>query len=160
MSLSNFPLAKRDYLSGLLIMLIGALGIFQGYTYGVGTPARMGPGFFPLTIGILLAVVGILILFGARFAQDDSDSHDGESRQPQWLAWSCIVASPLIFVFLGRYAGLLPATFGCVFVASLGDKDMTLRRSLGLAAVITVIGIGIFSILLKIPFPVIRGVWQ
>ena len=152
------PLAKRDYISGVLIILIGTFGVFQGYAYGIGTPACMGPGFFPLLIGALLGVVGVLILLGARLAQDDAE--DPEDRPPQWLAWACIVASPIAFILLGRWGGLLPATFGSVFIASLGDKDMNLKQSIGLASVIAIIGVLIFSLFLKIPFPVIRGVWQ
>jgi len=144
----------------VLIMLIGVFGISEGYKYNMGTLAQMGPGFFPVLISGLMTFVGVLIVISARLAQDEADFHDSEGKSSQWLAWGCIIASPIIFVVFGRYGGLLPATFGSVFVASLGDKDMTLKQSVGLAGVITVIGLSIFAFFLKIPFPVIRGVWQ
>ncbi len=68
-------------------------------------------------------------------------------------------ASPIAFIVFGEYGGLLPATFACVFVAALGDKETTLKQALILAAGITVLGVLLFSFLLKIPFPILRGIW-
>ncbi|MEJ0045599.1 MAG: hypothetical protein WDN04_05275 [Rhodospirillales bacterium] len=46
-----------------------------------------------------------------------------EKLAPEWRGWICIVASVLAFVVLGKYGGLLPATFAIVFIAALGDRD-------------------------------------
>jgi hypothetical protein len=155
---SSFSDHKRDYYGGTLMMLIGLGAILEGQRYGIGTLTRMGPGFFPVSLGGVMIFLGMLIA-GSAYLSSEPDREGLLPPDPQWFAWACIIASPIAFIVLGEYSGLLPATFACVFVAALGDKETTLKQALGLSAFITVLGIGLFSYLLKIPFPIIRGVW-
>ena len=158
MSLTKFSEHKRDYYGGALMMFIGLGAILEGQRYGIGTLTRMGPGFFPVALGGVLIFIGILIA-GSAYLSSEPDHENFLPAQPQWFAWACIIASPIAFMVLGEYGGLLPATFACVFIAAVGDKETTLKQALGLSAFITVLGIALFTLLLKIPFPVIRGVW-
>jgi hypothetical protein len=64
----------------------------------------------------------------------------------------------VLFVLLADNVGLLPAIFACVFVAALGTRITTLKEALLLAAGVTIFGIGLFSYVLKVPFPILRGV--
>ena len=41
--------------------------------------------------------------------------------------WFCILMSPVLFIFFGRYFGMIPGTFACVFIAALGDKQRDLE---------------------------------
>jgi hypothetical protein len=159
MSLTSAVKNRRDYYAGALMILIGIGGIADGSRYGIGSPTHMGPGFFPVMLGILIAFVGLLIAISA-FLSNEPDEETFLPNKPEWVGWACIVASPIMFIVLGTYFGLIPATFGCVFVAALGDRQTTLKQALGLSLVITVVGALIFSVFLKIPFPLIRGVWQ
>lgn len=149
---------KRDYYSGALMMFIGAGAVLEGQRYGIGTLTRMGPGFFPVALGVILVLIGALIA-GSAYASDEPEKERFLPAKPEWFAWACIAASPLFFIALGEYAGLLPATFACVFVAALGDRETTLKQAAVLAAAISLSGILLFSFVLKIPFPVIRGLW-
>lgn len=56
----------------------------------------------------------------------------------------------------GSIGGMAPATFACVFVSGLGDRDMNLKRALILATVVTVFGVALFHYLLQIPMPVLE----
>ena len=56
------------------------------------------------------------------------------------LGWVCIILGPVFFIVFGRFFGLLPATFACVFVSALGDRDTTLRGATILSAGVTVFG--------------------
>src|SRR6202023_2412842 len=69
--------------------------------------------------------------------------------EPQWWAWLCILMSPICFIFFGRYFGMAPGTFACVFIAALGDKSKTLVGTIILSTVVTVFGVGLFSYFLK-----------
>ena len=58
----------------------------------------------------------------------------GEDEQilpdnPQWYAWACIIAGPVLFIICGEYGGLIPATFACVFVSALGDREIILKHA-------------------------------
>jgi hypothetical protein len=76
--------------------------------------------------------------------------------RPEWRAWACILAGPVLFIILGNLGGLIPATFACVFVSALGDRDSTLKSALILAIGVTVCGVALFSYLLQVSLPMWR----
>jgi hypothetical protein len=154
--LRNFTL-KRDYYAGGLMLLLGVGAAFTGTGYKFGTLARMGPGFMPVMLGIVLAFLGILICITALGSSEDDDKKFLPDN-PQWFGWLCILGGPVLFIILGQYGGMIPAVFACVFVCALGDNTATYKSSFILAAAITVFGVLLFHYLLSIPFPLIRGV--
>ena len=46
-----------------------------------------------------------------------------------------------LFIVFGSVAGMAPATFACVFVSALGDRDSTWKSALILAVLVTVFGV-------------------
>ena len=52
---------KRDYYAGGLMLLLGVGAAVIGSGYKFGSLARMGPGFMPVMLGIVLAFLGVLI---------------------------------------------------------------------------------------------------
>jgi putative Ca2+/H+ antiporter (TMEM165/GDT1 family) len=150
-------IGKRDFYAGGLMLLLG-LGIaLKGSTYRGGTLMHMGPGFLPTALGILLVLLGIAI--AAASLAPDGDEHGGNQsllpEHPQWWAWFCILMSPVAFIFFGRYFGMLPGTFACVFIAALGDKTATWKGTIILAAVVTAFGVTLFSYFLQVPMPIL-----
>jgi hypothetical protein len=153
--LQNF-VHRRDFYAGSLMVLLGIGTFLQAQSYKLGTLTHMGPGFFPSILGVVLTGIGVLIA-GSAAASHDEDA-PVLPPHPEWRGWGCIIAGPLLFILFGHYGGLIPATFFCVFVSSLGDRTATLRGSLILATGITVFGALLFSFVLKVPFPLLRGV--
>ena len=147
---------KRDFYAGGFVMLIGTGAAVEARNYPLGTLMRMRSGFFPLALSTLLVVVGILIVGSA------AGSADGEERilpeRKEWLGWSCIIASPLVFILFGEHTGMAPATFACVFVAAVGDRDATWKSAFLLATGVTAFGVALFSYFLQIPLPIFRWV--
>ena len=148
---------KRDYYAGGLMLLLGVGAAVTGSGYKFGTLARMGPGFMPVVLGVVLAFLGILIA-GTALASSEPDDKKFMPDNPQWFGWACIIAGPIMFIILGHYGGMIPAIFSCVFVSALGDKTASYKSSLILAAGVTVFGVLLFHYLLNIPFPLLRGV--
>ena len=148
---------KRDYYAGALMLLIGVGAAVTGAGYKFGTLARMGPGFMPVMLGVVLAFLGILIA-GTALASSEPDEAKFLPAHPQWFGWACILGGPVLFIILGTYGGMIPAVFACVFVCALGDKTGTYKSSAILAAGVTVFGVLLFHYLLSIPFPLLRGV--
>src|SRR5438034_905434 len=107
---------KRDYYAGALMVLIGAIAINEARGYQLGTLQKMGPGYFPIALGALLILLGILIAGTA-----STGGYEEQEAMPhaEWRGWFCIIAGPVLFVVFGRYLGLGPATFACVFVSAL-----------------------------------------
>ena len=148
---------KRDYYAGGLMLLLGLGCAVQGTSYRLGTLARMGPGFLPVVLGIVLAFLGILIAATAMTSSAPADEKFLPDN-PQWFGWLCILGGPVLFIILGTYGGMIPAVFACVFVCALGDKTATLKSCTVLALGVTVFGVLLFHYLLNVPFPLLRGV--
>jgi putative Ca2+/H+ antiporter (TMEM165/GDT1 family) len=147
-------LVKRDFYAGGLMVLLGLGVALKGATYRAGTLMHMGPGFLPTALGIILVLIGIAIAAAALTDPGGGESESILPKQPQWWAWLCILMSPVCFIFFGRYFGMAPGTFVCVFVAALGDKGATWRSTIILATVVTVFGVALFSYFLQVPMPV------
>jgi putative Ca2+/H+ antiporter (TMEM165/GDT1 family) len=137
-------------------MILLGLGIaLKGASYRAGTLMHMGPGFMPTALGIILVLVGIAVGVAAL-----SPSEGGEQEEsilpesPQWWAWSCILLSPVLFIVFGRYFGMAPGTFACVFIAALGDRTATWLSTFVLSTVVTIFGVGLFSYFLQVPMPI------
>ena len=139
-------------------MVLLGLGVaLKGTTYRAGTLMHMGPGFLPTALGVLLVLLGITIALAALSASDDGHG-EGQNilpENPQWWAWFCILMSPVLFIVFGRYFGMAPGTFACVFIAALGDKDATWRGTFILASIVTVFGVTLFSYFLQVPMPIL-----
>jgi putative Ca2+/H+ antiporter (TMEM165/GDT1 family) len=146
---------KRDFYAGGLMILLGLGVALKGASYRAGTLMHMGPGFMPTALGIILVLVGIAIGVAAL-----SPSEGGEQEEsilpesPQWWAWSCILLSPVLFIVFGRYFGMAPGTFACVFIAALGDRTATWLSTFVLSTVVTIFGVGLFSYFLQVPMPI------
>jgi hypothetical protein len=145
--LSSF---NRDYYGGGLLILLGLYAVVQGIHYDVGSLVEMGPGFFPASLGTLLLVLGVIVALGAR---SKAPAKDATTLPPEWRGWICIMASIAAFIVLGRYGGLLPATFAVVFISALGDRNNTFKAALILALSICVVSVVVFWWALQLQFP-------
>jgi len=155
-SLLRSLVRKRDFYAGGLMLLFGLGVALKGSTYRAGTLMHMGPGFLPTALGILLVLLGIAIAAASLAPEEPGHAEDQSilPAQPQWWAWLCILLSPVGFIFFGRYFGMAPGTFACVFIAALGDKAKTLVGTIILSTVVTVFGVGLFSYFLQVPMPI------
>ncbi|HEY2531110.1 MAG TPA: tripartite tricarboxylate transporter TctB family protein [Xanthobacteraceae bacterium] len=145
---------KRDFYAGGLMVLLG-LGIaLKGVTYRMGSLMHMGPGFFPTSLGVILVLIGMAIAVAGMAPSEDKEDQRILPENPQWWAWFCILMSPVLFILFGRFFGMAPGTFACVFIAALGDRNKTWRSALILSTVVTVFGVALFSYLLQVPMPV------
>jgi Tripartite tricarboxylate transporter TctB family len=143
---------RKDLVGGLLMIALGIFAMVQGSTYTIGSFRRMGPGFFPVALGAILALVGLAIVAAAWFSATDRE----EARlPPEWRGWLCIVASLVAFVVLGRYGGLLPASFAVVFISALGDRQNGWKSALLLSSAILVVAVVVFWWALQMQFPLL-----
>ena len=77
--------SQKDFFSGLFYTVAGAAFAYGATNYTVGTGARMGPGYFPLLLGILLAVIGAFVIFKSLTVE----TQDGD-KIGAW-AWNCLL---------------------------------------------------------------------
>ena len=140
----------KDFLGGGLMLLLGIGAAVHASRYDIGSLSRMGPGYVPLALGVILAVTGALIMLaGLRTAP----AIRAPRLRPEWRGWFCICAGIAAFAVIGRYGGLLPASFACVFIAALGDRKNTLLAALTLSLAMTLIAAVVFWWLLQMQLP-------
>ncbi len=148
---------KRDYYAGALMVLLGVGAAVTGSGYKFGTLARMGPGFMPVVLGVVLAFLGILIATTA-LGSSEPDNQKFLPENPQWLGWLCILAGPVLFIVVGYYGGMIPAIFACVFVSHSATRRRRINRRSFSRSWSPSSACCCSTILLNIPFPLLRGV--
>jgi hypothetical protein len=127
----------RDLLGGLMMMAIGIFAAVYAQRYDLGQLHRMGPGYFPVMLGSLLAILGFFIALPALFRQ-------GTKIQVQWKNLLWVLASLLLFAGLLEKLGLILATIISV-IASTMASDLPWRSKIILALSVALITYLIFS---------------
>jgi putative Ca2+/H+ antiporter (TMEM165/GDT1 family) len=143
---------RRDYYAGALMVIVGGGAAYIGSHYRMGSLTQMGPGYFPTVLGIILAIIGVIIAGSAAYAPVAATAETPPIR-PDWRGWICITGAALLFIALAKSLGLVAATFACVFVAALGDRQNSWKEAGLLATGITVFGVVLFSLILRVQIP-------
>jgi Tripartite tricarboxylate transporter TctB family len=147
---------NKDRISAILLVLLGMGIILEGRQYGIGSLRGMGPGFFPVVLGVLLVLVGAAIGLTAPASTPSSEGAAiarSDPRLVDWRSWSCILGGVMGFILFGRTLGLAPATFAAVFISALGDRRNHLRDAALLASGLTIVGALIFHVGLHVQIP-------
>ena len=143
----------RDYYGGGLMILVGLAAAAIGSTYSIGSLARMGPGYFPVGVGILLVLTGAAIVAAARLHKAPVPAVGKQTPPAEWRGWSCIVGGLGAFIVLGRYGGFVPATACVVFISAMGDRTNRPRDAALLAMAMVAVLVIVFWWALKMTFP-------
>ena len=151
--------SQKDFYSGLLYTVVGAAFAYGATSYNIGTGARMGPGYFPLLLGSILAVIGGIILFKSLVVETPTGDRVGSWA---WKPLSFIIAGNLLFgILLGGLPsikfpamGLIAAIYGTTLVVSLAGDKFKLKEVLALATVLSALSYVAFIVVLKLQFPV------
>lgn len=151
--------SQKDFYSGVLFILVG-IGFTWGATrYEVGASSSMGPGYFPLMLGVLIAVLGIIITVKALVIK----TGDGDKIGPwAWKPLAYILGANLAFgVLLGGLpsiklpaAGLIVGIYILTLIASLASNAFKIRQTMIVATILAVGSYLAFIVLLKSNIPV------
>ncbi len=151
--------SQKDFVSGLMFMTVGVAFAWGATTYTVGEGARMGPGYFPLMLGILLAALGAFILFESLVVETEDGEPIGKLA---WKPLGFVIGANLLFgILLGGLPsiglpamGLILATYGLTFVAALAGDEFKAREVVVLATILAIGSYLAFIVLLKLQFQV------
>jgi hypothetical protein len=144
---------RKDHVAALLLIAMGIAILVIGFRYRMGTLVHMGAGFIPVVLGILMTAVGLVIGLLAYAGSAEEKAAQALPAPPDLRGGLCILGAVAVFVLVGAYGGLVPATFGSVFVAAMGDRNNTWKTSLLLALVMVVFGVIVFHYGLRVQLP-------
>lgn len=151
--------SQKDFASGLMFTIMGVAFAYGATKYSLGSGARMGPGYFPMMLGTLLAILGVIVTFKSLVVE----TADGEPiGKLAWKPLGFIIGANLLFgILLGGLPalgipamGLIAAIYGLTIVASFAGDRFLLKEVLILATVLSIGSYAAFVMLLKLQFPV------
>lgn len=139
---------RVDLLAGAIFSVIGAAFAAYAWRYlDLGTPFRMGPGFFPVLLGLLLTALGLGIAGGGLFGRPTAIG------ALPWRAMLLLTLSPIVFGMTIRSLGLAPATALAVVIAAFASPTITPARAVVVTLALTAFCCLIFVVALGQPLP-------
>ena len=151
--------SQKDFFSGLMFAIIGGGFAWGATNYSIGTGARMGPGYFPLLLGILLAVLGAFTVFYSLIEHTEDGDKIGTFA---WRPIIYILGANFIFGILlaglPRLGlppmGLIAAIYALTIIASKAGDVFKFKEVLMLATFLSVLSYLAFIKLLSLQMPV------
>jgi hypothetical protein len=150
--------SQKDFVAGLMFVGVGVAFAWGATTYGLGTAARIGPGRFPLILGVLTAILGVVVTFKSLVVKTEDGDKVGA------LAWK-----PLFFIIAANFVfglmlsgipsiripvmGLIVGIYALTFIASKAGDEFKVKEVAILATVLAVTSYLAFRVLLKMQFP-------
>ena len=142
--------SQRDFWSGLMFIVAGAVFAVGATNYSMGSSARPGPGYFPLILSVLMAILGAVVLFKALTIETDDGDPIGAFA---WRPLIVIVAAIAVFGLALPRLGMLITVPMLIFITSLAGDEFHWKGVLINALVLTVGAWAIFIWGLKLTIP-------
>jgi hypothetical protein len=142
-----------------MFVSVGAAFAIGATNYSIGSGARMGPGYFPLMVGVLLGILGLGVILGSLTV----DTADGEPiGRIAWKPLLLIIGANLVFgLMLGGLPsigvpamGLIVGIYALVVVASLAGSSFRMKSALILATILAIGSYLVFILGLSLQFQV------
>jgi len=140
--------AQKDFWSGVMFLGFALVAIVAARGYSMGSGGKMGPGYFPMLLGIALAGLGALlvgrslVIEGARLTR--------LQVRPTLM----IVLGVILFGLMIPYLGLVIALATVTAVSAFATRESRPLEVAALAAVLAAFSVGIFVYALRLPLTV------
>jgi Tripartite tricarboxylate transporter TctB family len=142
------PAPLADLVSGLLFAGLGAAILWVGADYPLGVPSRIGPGYVPRLLGILLAAIGVFLIVRSRWTTETIDT------TVAWRPLVLIFAGTVGFAVVFEMSGLVPAILVSVGIANYATAENRWTTAVVLGAVLAFFAWLLFVKGLSLPLPV------
>jgi uncharacterized membrane protein len=137
---------NKDFLAGLLLILVGAGAFYMALDYPFGSARRMGPGYFPRVLA------GIMIAFGLYIALRGLRRPEKVEGVWGWKALALITAAFYAFGFLMDKIGMIPSLIVLFFVSAAAGHEFRLKEVIVLTTVMTAFAWAVFIYGLGMPY--------
>jgi hypothetical protein len=142
--------SQRDFWSGLMFLVVGVVFAVGAGNYSLGTSARPGPGYFPLMLSVIMAIIGAIVLFKSLTIETEGGDPVGHIA---WKPLLVIVGAITLFAILLPRLGMIATIPILIVVTSLAGDEFHWKGVLANAVVLTFGSWVIFIWGLKLTIP-------
>ena len=137
--------APKDFWSGVMFCGFAAVAVLAAQTYSLGNASKMGPGYFPLALGLVLAVLGI-VLVGRSIVLD------GEPVPPiHVLPLAIMTVAVCLFGVMIEPLGLVVSLAVLTVLTAWAGPQFRVAETVALAAVLIAFSVAVFVYALGLP---------
>jgi len=141
--------SPKDFVAGLMFIVVGIAAIVIASNYTLGTAARMGPGYFPRILGILMITLGAILALR-------SFKLKGEPLPGwRWKPVIVVLGSVVIFGAIVNWAGLVLSTVLLIIMSSAASHEFRPKEAVISGVLLAILAVGVFVIGLKLQI----GIW-
>jgi hypothetical protein len=142
--------SQRDFWSGLMFLVVGVVFAVGARNYSLGTSARPGPGYFPLMLSVIMAILGAVVLFKSLTIETEGGDPVGHIA---WKPLIIIVGAIAVFGATITWLGMIISIPILIGISSLAGDEFHWRDVLINAVVLTIASWLIFIVGLKLTIP-------
>ncbi len=142
--------SQRDFWSGLMFVVAGVSFAIGATNYSMGTSARPGAGYFPLLLSVIMAILGVIVLFKSLTIETPGGDPIGTIA---WKPLIIIVAAIAIFGITIEKLGMVVSIPILILISSLAGDEFSWKGVIANAVVLTVGSWAVFILGLKLTIP-------
>lgn len=142
--------SEKDFWSGIMFLVVGIVFAVGATNYSMGTGARPGPGYFPLILSVILAILGAIVLFKSLTIETEGGDPIGNIA---WRPLLVIVGAIAIFGAMLPRLGLFITVPVLIIIVSFAGDEFKWRGVIIAAAVLTIFSWLIFVAGLSLTIP-------
>ena len=142
------PARRADLWAGLLFASVGALSLWVGADYSLGVASRIGPGYLPRLLGILMAGLGAFLVVRSAWTRESIDA------TVAWRPVALVLGSVVAFALVFEASGLVPAILVSVGIANYAMAENRWMTAVVLGALLAFFAWALFVKALSLPLPV------
>ena len=143
--------SPKDFLAGLLFIAVGVAAIALASGYTLGSAARMGPGYFPRILGLLM------ITLGAVLALRSLKLHGAPLPGWKWRPVIVVLGSVIVFGLIVTRVGLVLSTILLIAMASAASHEFRPKEAAISGLLLAALVVAVFVVGLKLQLPIWPG---
>ncbi len=140
--------APKDFWSGIMFLAYAAVALITAHGYSLGSAGRMGPGYFPMLLSAVLALLGVILVVRSFVIEGDSVG------RLNLLPLAVITIGVCLFGLFIERLGLFLSLIAVTDVSAFASRDSRPLEVAALALVLTAISVAVFVYALRLPLPV------
>jgi putative tricarboxylic transport membrane protein len=140
--------APKDFWSGVMFLAFAAVALFTARHYSLGSAGHMGPGYFPMLLGGVLAALAFVLIGRSLVIEGEA------LGRITLLPLAIIVVGVCLFGVLIERLGLIVSLMIVTAVTACAGRQSKPVEIAALAVVLAAFSLGVFVYALQLPLPI------